>query len=141
MTFFIPLTILPRLGAQGMPWHLITTLQKEGFNAARPTGDRTNGFAFRRTSGSSDQISQLLTHSLGRLLCLKALPIRSMGDKLHGFQSYARLSLGRQQQIRVSPLLIAKAEINLSSVVKLRDRFVKSASAGGRKSPTPWMTK
>jgi len=35
MTFFIPLTILPRLGAQGMPWHLITTLQKEGFNAAR----------------------------------------------------------------------------------------------------------
>jgi hypothetical protein len=40
MTFIIPLTILPRLGAPEMVARecrgtLITTLQKEGFNAAR----------------------------------------------------------------------------------------------------------
>jgi hypothetical protein len=72
------------------------------------------------------------TRSLGRLPCLKALPIRSMGDKLHGFNHRpgsflvyfsATDSRGRSQFVlRRSFRTAGRATSDIDFVITLRNR-------------------
>ena len=60
------------------------------------------------------------TRSLGRLPCLKALPVRSMGDKLHGF-NHRTINLTQEQRFiireNVKDLKLTKAQASATETI------------------------